>query len=390
MSFNFDEVIDRKNTGSVKWDFYGEVFSGKDLLPMWVADMDFRVPEAVIEAVIKKAQHGIYGYTEGFDSYYQAIINWVKRRHNWKIKKEWIFDCPGVVPAMHWAVRTFTHPGDKVILQSPVYYPFFKAIKNGGCQVVNNPLKLDNSKYSMDFADLESKIDSRVKMFILCHPHNPGGIVWSKEELTRLGEICIKNDIIVISDEIHGDLVLSGNKHIPFAAISEDFAMNTITCIAPSKTFNIAGLQASSVIIANPKLQKEFKIILENNAVSEPNIFALTALEAAYNHGDEWLDNLIKYIEENHKLVEDFIAAKIPKLKVIKAQATYLAWIDCRALGMDTTTLEKFVEKEAKLALTQGYVFGEGGEGFVRINLGCPRSVVQEALQRLKKAVDTL
>ena len=291
---------------------------------------------------------------------------------------------------MYCSVRAFTHPGDKVILQSPVYYPFFEAIKNVGCQVVNNPLKLDNDRYSMDFEDLESKIDSRVKMFILCHPHNPGGIVWDKEELTKLGEICIKNDIIVISDEIHSDLVLSGSKHIPFAAISEDFAMSTITCIAPSKTFNIAGLQVSNVIIANPKLQKEFKITLENNAVSEPNIFALTALEAAYNHGDEWLDSLIKYIEENHKLVEYFIEVNIPRLKVVKAQATYLAWIDCRELGMDAVTLQAFTEKEAKLALTQGYVFGEGGEGFVRINLGCPRSLVQEALQRLKRAVDTL
>lgn len=390
MRYNFDEIIDRKNTGSLKWDFCEKYLGEKEVLPMWVADMDFRVPQPVIEAVICKARLGIYGYAEESESYYDAAVNWLKRRHGWSVKREWIQFSPGIVPALHLLVKTFAEPGDSIIVQSPVYYPFYHAINHGDCQVLNNPLRLIDGKYYMDFEDLENITDPKVKMIFLCSPHNPGGIVWSKEDLTRLGTICLEKNIIVVSDEIHGDLVLYNNKHIPFATLSDEFAMNSITGVAPSKTFNLAGLQASNIIIPNPELAEAFRTTMEKSALSRPNLFAIEAAEAAYNFGDEWLDQLIEYIEGNHQLLEDYIEAKIPKLKVIKPQASYLAWLDCRNLGMNNEELKIFIEKKAQLGLNQGYIFGEGGEGFVRINLGCPSSVVNKALKRLDQAVNAL
>ncbi len=389
MSYNFDEVIDRSNTGSMKWDFYGRYFEEEDILPMWVADMDFRAPEPVIEAVEKVARFGIYGYTEETESYREAVVEWLKRRHNWTIRTEWLHYSPGVVPALHWIVRRFAHPGDKVILQPPVYHPFFEAVNTGGCHVVNNPLKQVGDSYQMDFEDLEKKIDDRVKMIILCSPHNPVGRVWSREELARLGEICLKHNVLVVSDEIHGDLLLNGNKHVPFASISEEFALNSITCYAPTKTFNLAGLQISNIIIPNPSLASEFKIALENNDMSRPNIFASAAAEAAYRHGDQWLKEVLIYLEKNHALVREFIKENIPEIKVTTAQATYLAWLDCRGLGLDPGELKKFMEEKAGLGLSQGYVFGEGGEGFVRMNLGTPCTIVEKALHKLERAVDS-
>lgn len=390
MKYNFDEVIDRKNTGSLKWDFCEKYLGEKEVLPMWVADMDFKVPQPVIEAVLCKAQLGIYGYAEESESYYDAAVNWMKRRHNWTIKREWMQFCPGVVPALHLLVETFTEPGDKVIVQSPVYYPFYYAISRGDCEVVNNPLQLTDGIYFMDFDDLERKIDQKVKMIFLCSPHNPAGIVWSSEDLIRLGKICLENNVIVVTDEIHGDLVLYDHRLIPFASLSDQFAMNSITCVAPSKTFNLAGLQASNIIIPNPELAEAFRKTMVKHALTRPNIFAIAAAEAAYNYGDEWLDQLIGYIEGNHQLLDDFIEEKITKIKAIKIQASYLAWLDCRELGLTTEELKGFMEKKARLGLNQGYVFGEGGEGFVRVNVGCPRSVVREALNRLERAVRDL
>ncbi len=389
MSYNFDEVIDRSNTGSMKWDFYKRYFEEEEIIPMWVADMDFRAPEPVIEAVEKVARFGIYGYTEETESYRKAVVEWLKRRHNWAIKIEWLHYSPGVVPALHWIIRRFAHPGDKVILQPPVYYPFFEAVNTGGCHVVNNPLKQVGDSYQMDFEDLEKKIDDRVKMIILCSPHNPAGRVWSREELTRLGEICLKHNVLVVSDEIHGDLLLNGSKHLPFASISEEFALNSITCYGPTKTFNLAGLQISNIIIPNPLLASEFKITLENNDMPRPNIFAAAAAEAAYRHGDQWLEEVLVYFEKNHALVREFIKDNIPEIKVTTAEATYLAWLDCRGLGFDSGELNKFMEKKAGLGLSQGSFFGEGGEGFVRMNLGTPRTVVEEALHKLEQAVDS-
>jgi len=388
MKYDFDEVIDRRNTGSLKWDFYGRYFAEEEIIPMWVADMDFRSPQPVIEAVEKVARFGIYGYTEETWSYHEAVIEWLKRRHNWTIKQDWFHYSPGVVPALHWIVKRYAHPGDKVILQPPVYYPFFEAVETGGCHVVNNPLQLVDGWYKIDFNDLEEKAaDKRVKMIILCSPHNPVGRVWGRDELERLGRICLDNNVLVVSDEIHADLLLNGHDHTPFASISEEFARNSITCYAPTKTFNLAGLQISNIIIPNPVLASEFKVALENNDMSRPNIFALHAAEAAYRYGDRWLDQVLAYFEENHALVKDTLGKKIPEIKVIPAQATYLAWLDCRGLGLDKEELAAFMEQKAGLGLSQGYIFGEGGEGFVRMNLGCPRSVVEEALKRIEGAV---
>ncbi|MDW7739331.1 MAG: PatB family C-S lyase [Bacillota bacterium] len=390
MRYDFDRIIDRKNTCSLKWDCYDRYFGEKELLPMWVADMDFAAPEEVIDALTDKARFGIYGYTEAGENYYLAAIDWLKRKHNWIVEREWLHFSPGVVPALHWLVKIFTEPGDKVILQPPVYYPFFNAISNGDCQIVNNPLKLDDGLYSIDFDDLEKKIDGKVKMLFLCSPHNPGGIVWDKEDLEKLGSICMDNDVMVISDEIHADLTLYGYQHVPFASISDKFALNSVTCVAPSKTFNLAGLQVSNIIIPNPDWVEKYKYTLEKNAVSGPNLFAIAAAEAAYNFGDQWLDELTSYIEGNHKLVENYLQERIPALKTIKPRASYLAWIDCRELGMATDDLKLFMEKRAKLGLNQGYIFGEGGEGFVRMNLGCSRKLIEEALNRLEKAINSL
>jgi cysteine-S-conjugate beta-lyase len=390
MKYDFDEVIERKNTGSLKWDFCEKYLGEKEVLPMWVADMDFRAPQPVVDAVTSVAQLGVYGYGEESECFYDAAVDWIKRRHGWTVKREWVQFCPGVVPALHLLTKTFADAGDKVIVQPPVYYPFFYAINYGDCVVLNNPLKLIDGKYAMDFDDLEKKMDQRVKMIFLCSPHNPGGMVWSREDLIRLGEICLENNVIVVSDEIHGDLILHDNKHIPFASLSEEFAMNSITCVAPSKTFNLAGLQVSNIIIPNPELAKAFGTSMEKCSLTRPNIFAIEAAKAAYNYGDEWLDQLIEYVEDNHRLLEDYIEEKIPLLKVIKPQASYLAWIDCRSLGMDTEELKTFMDKKARLGLNQGYIFGQGGEGFVRMNLGCPRAVVREALQRLEQAVNAL
>ncbi len=389
MRYDFDEVIDRNNTGSLKWDFYGRYFKEADVLPMWVADMDFRAPEPVIEAVQKVAGFGLYGYTEETETYHEAVVGWLKRRHGFNVEKNWLHYSPGVVPALHWIIQRFNRPGDKVIVQTPVYHPFFEAVETAGCHLVNNPLVEVDKTYRMDFADLEEKAaDERAKMIILCSPHNPVGRVWSEHELSELGRICLKHRVLVVSDEIHGDLLLNGHKLIPFASISEELAMHSITCYAPTKTFNLAGLQISNIIIPNPAIAAEFKIAMENNHVSRPNIFALAAAEAAYRHGDEWLDQLLAYVEKNQALVRDYISTNIPELKVTPAEATYLAWIDCRGLGLTAEELEIFMEKKCGLALSQGYIFGAGGEGFVRMNLGCPRSVVKEALNKLHRAVE--
>ncbi len=390
LKYNFDKVINRKNTGSLKWDFYNRFFESEDLLPLWVADMDFQVPPEVQEAVTEKARFGIYGYTECDQAYYDAIIYWMKKRHNWDIKKEWIYNTPGIVPALNWLVKTFTEPGDGIVVQPPVYYPFFHAIENNECCVVYNQLKLENGSYSIDFVDLEKKLSTGVKLFFLCNPHNPGGIIFSREDLLKIGELCLEKDVLVISDEIHADLMLYDNQHFPISSLSKEFARNTITCNAPSKTFNMAGLQISNAIIPDSFLAEKFAATLAKNAMSRPNIFAITALEAAYMHGAEWLDELISYVEDNHRLVESFMEAKVPQIKVIKAQATYLAWLDCRALGMDNDQLKMFCETKAGLALNQGYIFGPGGEGFMRMNLGCPRDIVKEGLDRLEKAVNCL
>ncbi len=392
MKYDFDKIIKRNKTGSVKWDLADDIFGGKDLLPMWVADMDFEAPRPVIDALSKRSEQGVYGYNACMPSYYDATINWIHKRHGWKIEKEWIIFTPGIVPAINMLVQTFTEPGDSVLLQKPVYYPFMRSVKKNERVILNNPLVLDNSTYYMDFADLEKKAkDPRAKLLILCSPHNPVGRVWIEDELTQLGNICVENDVLVISDEIHFDLTLNGNRHIPFASLSNDFLMNSITCTAPSKTFNLAGLHTSNIIIANPDFRKKFNDTLERNGIHSPNVFGSVAIEAAYQHGEEWLAQVLIYIEENLEFLKDFIKEKLPQIKVIEPEATYLVWLDFRELDMDKKALKQFMLHKAKVAFDDGYIFGSPeGDGFERINIACPRATLKEGLERGEKAMREL
>lgn len=390
MYYNFDKVIERFNTKCAKWDKVEELYGEKDVLPMWVADMDFEIPKPALDAIKRRAEHGIFGYGILTDSYYEAVINWMEKRHNWSIKKEWIKFTPGVVPGLNYIVKAFTRPGDEIIVQTPVYYPFYKVIKNNGANIVKNPLIYKNNGYTMDFDDLENKITARTRMLILCNPHNPVGRVWTKEELTRLGEICLKHNVLVVSDEIHFDLIYKDYEHTMFGSISEKFAQNSIICTAPSKTFNIAGLQTSNIIIPNDKLRNLFSIELENNAVHGPNVFGSAALEVVYNEGEEWLCQLLQYLEGNLNFLIEYFKEKIPKLKVIKPEGTYLVWFDCSELNMTADELRDFFVKKCKIGLDDGIMFGEEGAQFQRINIACPRSVLEDGLKRIEKAVNGL
>ncbi|EJO5346567.1 pyridoxal phosphate-dependent aminotransferase [Clostridium botulinum] len=389
MKYNFDKIVSRDNTNCSKWNFNKETFGYEDIIPMWIADMDFETVPEVKEEMIKRAQHGIYGYTATTESYYEEVVKWMKKRHRWNIKKEWIANTPGIVMAVNTIVRTFTNAGDKVLLQRPIYYPFFKAINNNGCHIVNNPLKFDGKRYEMDLEDLDKKLsDPRVKIMILCSPHNPTGRVWTKEELVNVGKLCLEHNVLVISDEIHSDLIYKPNKHVPFASICEQFEDITITCTAPSKTFNLAGLQGSNIIIPNKKLRNEFKISMENIGISGLNIFASIACETAYKHGEQWLEELLNYLQLNKEFAKKFIQEKIPMLKVIDSEGTYLLWIDCRELKMSKNELKEFMLKEAGVAFDEGYIFGQEAVGFERMNIACPRQLLQEALKRIEKAVN--
>lgn len=386
--YNFDELIERKGTGTMKWDNLEKQFGHDDLLPLWVADMDFRSPQPVIDAIINRANHGIYGYTRMKDSYFQSIIDWYKRRYNWDLNREWFVFAPGVVPAIIFAIRAFSRPGDKVIVQSPVYYPFYESVELNGRHILNNSLKLVNGHYEMDFEDLERKAkDPRAKMMILCNPHNPVGKVWNSEELTRLGEICNENGIIVIADEIHSDLRYPGITFTNYASISEEFAQNSITCTAASKTFNLAGLQISNIIIPNRVLRKRYENIMDSSKAVRPNSFAADAVEAAYNQGEEWLEELMHYIKENLSFLKNYIKDNIPQVTVIEPEGTYLVWMDFRRIEPDPHKLEELLLGDAKVALDEGYIFREGGEGFERINIACPRSVLELALKQIADAV---
>ncbi|MEH7237135.1 MalY/PatB family protein [Bacillus sp. JJ1562] len=387
MKYNFDESVNRLQTNSVKWDEVENLFGDKKILPMWVADMDFKSPQPVIDALQKRVEHGIFGYTTRPNSYYEATVGWMKRRHKWTIEKDWICFTPGVVPALGIIVQNFTRPGDKILIQQPVYYPFMSVIEKNAREIVSNPLRLENGRYYMDLNDLEKKIDSSVKMIIISNPHNPVGRVWTKDELTKLGEICLKHNILVVSDEIHSDLVYKGNVHIPFASISEEFAGNSITCTAPSKTFNLAGLQTSNMIIPNKELRESFNKAIEDRFIGITNTFGVTALIAAYENGDEWLDQLLDYLIENLQFLKDYIKSNIPEVKVIEPDATYLVWLDCRELELDAKELEHVIQKQGKVAFDEGYIFGKEGEGFTRINIACPKALLEEGLKRFSQAL---
>jgi cysteine-S-conjugate beta-lyase len=388
MNYDFDKVIDRRDTSCIKWDSLNEEFGRDDVIPMWVADMDFTAPLAITEALKNRMEHEVYGYTVRPYSYFEAIIYWLKSRHNWEVERDWIVNTPGVVPALSVAILAFTNPKDKVIIQPPVYHPFYKCIEGNGREVVINNLKLENDRYVMDFEDLEKKIDKDVKMMILCNPHNPVGRVWSLDELKRLGEICLKNNIIIISDEIHSDIVFEPHSHIPLGNISKELSEITITCMAPSKTFNTAGLSTSYAVIPNRKLHIKFRDTLDSLGIGMGNVFGITALEAAYVDGEEWLRQMLIYIEDNMNYMVEFTNNNIKGITVRKPEGTYLAWLDCRGLKMDCEKLKEFMIYEAKVGLSEGCIFGKIGEGYMRMNIGCPRSILEEGLKRIKNAVD--
>lgn len=385
---NFDEVINRRNTSSVKWDNLKNLYGRDDLIPLWVADMDFKSPPAVIKALKERADHGVYGYTFPSEEYYNAVINWMERRHNWHIDKEWISYAPSVVAALSYCIRAFTEPGDKIIIQTPVYHPFYSTIEENERIVVKNPLIHRDGKYYMDFDDLERKAKDGAKMLILCSPHNPVGRVWTKEELKRLADICLENNILVVSDEIHFDIVFKGNEHTVFASLSPEVADNCVVLTSPSKTFNLAGLQVSNVIIPNEMLRMKFRKEENKDHISSPNVFAQRALIAAYDHSEEWLDELLKYLEGNRDFFIDYINKRIPKLKVTESEGTYLMWVDCTELGMNPQQLKEFFVNKCKVALNEGKMFSEEGNTFQRFNIGCPRSILEEALNRIERAIN--
>jgi cystathionine beta-lyase len=387
MQYNFDELIERRGTDSIKWDT-GRIFDEADALPLWVADMDFRAPQPIIDAILERANHGLYGYILPKDSFCEAIVNWLSRRHAWQVQKSWIVASPGVVPAVSLAVQAFTQPGDKVIIQPPVYMPFLSVVPDGGRQLLLNHLKVENGRYEMDFEDLEAKMgDSRARMMILCSPHNPVGRVWTAEELGKVAELCLKHHIVLVSDEIHCDLVFDRHKHIPAASLSAEIAQNVVTLMAPSKTFNIAGLTTSYNLIPNPELRRAFNNAQGNLHIGANNIFGVIALEAAYNHGEDWLDQLLVYLSGNFDYLLDYLARRIPQIKARRPEGTYLVWLDCRELGLDDAGLKELFLRKARVALNDGPAFGPGGEGFVRINVACPRSILQQALERIEAAL---
>ena len=398
MKYDFDRVENRRDTDSMKWDTGGSLFGDEDILPMWVADMDFSSAKPITEAIISRAGHQIFGYTLPGKSVTGAVVNRIQQKYGWKIDPEWIVFTPGVMPAIHAAIRAYTHPGDDIIIQGPVYYPFWSALHDCGCQVANNQLKLIDGHYEINYHDLISKFApkdgmsptaSRARMMILCSPHNPVGRVWTREELVQMGEIVIRNKALMLSDEIHCELLFKGAKHTPFASISREFEQHSMICMAPSKTFNLAGLNASIIIIPNDELRLRFNAA-RHGIVTRVNLFGLTAMEAAYRYGDEWLGQLLEYLQGNLDYLIAYFEQKISKIEVIKPEGTYLVWLDCRKLGLDDAGLRKFVREKARVGLDDGYLFGPAGAGFQRINIACPRSTLSEALERIENAVNSL
>lgn len=383
--YNFDTIIDRRGTDALKLEVLQERYGRADLLPMWVADMDFESPSCVKEAIIERAKHGIFGYTVPSQAYYSSIINWVDRHHDWKLKQEWISFIPGIVKGIAFVIDCFTDKSDKVIIQPPVYHPFRIVPTLHKREVVYNELIFDGVNFRMDFDLLKEQV-KEAKVFILCNPHNPGGRVWTKEELSTLADLCYENNVMVISDEIHSDLALNGHKHIPFASVSEKAAAISITFMAPSKTFNIAGIVSSFAVVSNEKWRVRFFDYLKASELEEGHIFAYLAAQTVYQNGDEWLSQLKDYLWENVRFTVDYLQENLPQVKVIEPEASFLIWLDCRQLEMSQQELVSFFINEAKLALNDGAMFGPGGKGFMRLNIGTPRSNLERALRQLKEA----
>lgn len=388
MPVDFDTVPNRRGTNCFKYDFAREMGMPEDVLPLWVADMDFPTAPAVLERLHALAEHGIFGYTGVKDAYFSAVHNWYAQRFGWETQRSWLVTTPGVVFAIAIAIRAFTQKGDAILIQQPVYYPFANKVTENDRQLVVNPLVLKNGRYEMDFADMERKIvDNRVKMLLLCSPHNPVGRVWTKEELLRVGEICQKHGVLVVSDEIHADFTYAGHTHRVFASVKSEFADFTITCTAPSKTFNLAGLQNSNIFIPNRQLRHAYKKELSACGCGGTNCMGMAACQAAYEAGADWLEQLKQYLAGNLAYIRQFLREKLPDIALIEPDGTYLVWLDLRKLGLTEQQQRQLIVQDAKLWLDTGTLFGQGGDGFERINIACPRATIKQAMQRLERAV---
>ena len=378
MKYDFDKTIDRRATNSYKWDSAPE-----GVLPMWVADMDFRTAPAIIDSLQKRVAHGIFGYTRVPDAYYDAVTSWFSRRHGWDIDREWIIYTSGVVPAVSAVIKALTVPGDKVIVQTPVYNCFFSSIRNNGCEIVSNPLRRTADTYEMDFDALERcAADPRAKVMLLCNPHNPAGRVWTPDELTRLGNICLRNGVTVVADEIHCELVYQGFKYTPFASLSDAFLHRSVTCVSPSKAFNIAGLQIANIVAFDNDLRSRIDKAININEVCDVNPFGVAATIAAYNEGEEWLNQLVDYLHGNYEAMAEFCRCELPEFPITRLEGTYLVWMDCSSLGIPSDALEHALLDDARLWLNAGTMYGAEGEGYMRWNIACPRSVMLDGLNR--------
>jgi cysteine-S-conjugate beta-lyase len=396
MNSQFNKVIERRQSGSVKWDQAPLIFGEQDILPMWIADMDFAVAEPISEAIVRRSRHPVYGYHTVPDSLKEAVVDRLERKFGWQVKKEWLIFSAGVVHTLYHVIMAFTRPGDGVVIQPPVYYPFFSAVSGNGCRVIENQLIEDKGRYRMNHEALETCFlpdrtglrprPSKARILLLCSPHNPGGRVWAEEELARATQIAAKHEALIISDEIHAELIFGGNQHVPTAMLNEDIAARTITCFSASKTFNLAGLNASVLIIPDRHLRRLFRERTEG-FISSPCVYGQTAMEAAFRHGDPWLEELLDYLEHNLRFLEDFVRSRMPGIEVMSPEGTYLAWLDCRRLNLSDAQLRSLMRSEARVGLDDGYIFGSGGSGFQRINFACPTSRLEEALVRIERAL---
>jgi len=389
MRYNFDEIIDRHNTDAVKIERCNALFGTEEVLPLWVADMDFRTPGFILDAIRERCEHPILGYTMTPKNFFPSMMNWIKEHHDWDVKREWIGFLPGIVPGLSFAVQSLSLPDDEIIVQSPVYYPFFHVIENNHRKLIINELTEKDGKFVMNLDDLERKFTPKTKLFILCNPHNPGGRVWTREELKQFATICEKHKVTIISDEIHADMVLPGNtKHTPFATVSEWAAQNTVTFMAPTKVFNMPGLVSSSYIIPNEDLHKQFAGFLQASELNSGNIFAYIGAIAAYEHGEEWRKQMLEYVQGNIDYIVGFLKTNIPKVKPMIPEASFLVWLDCKELGMETDQLFNFFVQKAGLGLNKGTIFGPGGEYHLRLNVACPRSILVQAMEQLAEALN--
>lgn len=390
-NLDFDKVIDRRNTRCLKYDFAKRRGMPEDVLPLWVADMDFATSSYIEDALIERAKHGIFGYSEVQTPYFEILENWLKKHHNWDVQEKWLIKTPGVVFALAMAVKAYTEIDEGILIQAPVYYPFYEVIRDNGRKIVENELYLgDDNRYHIDFEDFEDKIISeKVRLFILCSPHNPVGRVWTAEELVKLGDICVKHGVIVVSDEIHADFVFKGRHHV-FASLKKEFENISITCTSPSKTFNLASMMMSNIFIPNHELKRKFRKELDAAGTSQLGIMGLVACEAAYSKGEEWYRSMIEYVRKNIEFTKEYIAENIPDVSMIDIEGTYLVWLDFHKTGLSAEELDRRIILNAKLWLDSGKIFGKCGEGFQRINVACPRSILKEALDRIKNILKGL